>query len=350
MERGDHTASMKCLVHDAVLLVSFGGPDKPEDILPFLDNVIRDRHVPRERVLEVAEQYQRLGGKSPINDQNRDLISSLENELRSHGYHLPVYWGNRNWHPLLPDTLQKMADDGVKRALAFVTSAYSSYSGCRQYLENIEQARAVVGVRAPKVDKLRAFFNAPGFVEANREQLRKALTQLSTEKRSRAPVLYTAHSVPSWMAESSDYEKQLLETARLVHEAAEGNPWKLVYQSRSGPSSVPWLGPDISEALKDLAHSGAHTVILAPIGFISDHMEVQYDLDIRAKEVARELGVILIRASTAGTHPAFVAGIRELIEERLVPIAERKVIGKIPPQPDNCPKSCCPPPKHVPLS
>ena len=334
------------LAYDAVILVSFGGPEKHEDVMPFLENVVRGRPVPRDRLLEVAEHYQRFGGMSPINEQNRALISALTQELASHGWNLPVYWGNRNWHPFLADALRQMADDGVERALALVTSAYSSYSGCRQYLDNLEQARTVVGARAPRVDKLRAFFNHPGFVEANRNRLREALAQLSTEQSRAALVLYTAHSLPSSMAESSDYEEQLLETARLVHEAAGENPWRLVYQSRSGPPSQPWLGPDVGVALEELAESGGRAAVLAPIGFISDHMEVKYDLDVEARELADELGITLVRAGPAGTHPKFVSAIRELIEERLGSDADRRAIGNLPPRPDTCPDDCCPRPKR----
>ena len=331
-------------MYDAILLVSFGGPDKNEDVLPFLENVTRGRGVPRERLLEVAEHYYHFGGKSPINDQNRALIEALRTELTSHQIRLPIYWGNRNWHPLLSDTLRQMRAGGIRRALAFVTSAYSSYSGCRQYRENLAAAQIEVGEGAPEIDKLRVFYNHPGFIEACADRVREAIEQFSPDERAGLHFVASAHSIPCSMAASSAYETQLRETMRLVAEATGTENWQLVYQSRSGAPGQPWLGPDILDHLHALAQAGVNKLIVAPIGFISDHMEVLFDLDIEAQERARELGLRLVRAGTAGTHPAFVAAIRELIEERLSPDAQRRAIGRFGPGHDLCPRDCCPAP------
>jgi ferrochelatase len=328
---------------DALLFVSFGGPEGMEDVMPFLENVLRGRNVPPERMREVAHHYELFGGVSPINEQNRRLIAAVEHELQEHGPRLPVYWGNRNWHPLLADTLRGMRDDGVRRALAFVTSAYSSYSGCRQYRENIEKAREEVGAGAPEVFKLRAFFNHPGFVGPNIENVRAALETIPEERRAGTPLAFTAHSIPLSMAEHSDYERQLTEACRLVAEGAGHARWHLVYQSRSGPPSQPWLGPDICEHLRLLKHEGATDVVVAPVGFISDHMEVLYDLDTEARQLSEEIGLNMVRAATVSTHPDFVRMVRELIEERLDPAAPRRALGRFPPRQDTCAADCCPP-------
>src|SRR5256714_5382243 len=264
--------------YDALLVLSFGGPEGMDDVIPFLENVLRGRNVPQERLMEVAEHYYHFGGVSPINEQNRALIAALRKEMEERGMHLPVYWGNRNWHPLLKDTMNEMKADGIRRALAFVTSAYSSYSGCRQYLEDIERARETVGCDAPRVEKLRAFFNHPGFVGPNVEHLRAALEQIPSERRPAARVAFTTHSVTTAMAAGCDYERQLLETCRLVAEGAGHARWRLVFQSRSGPPTQSWLEPDICEHLRELKASGTEDVVVAPVGFISDHMEVIYDL------------------------------------------------------------------------
>jgi protoporphyrin/coproporphyrin ferrochelatase len=327
--------------YDAVLVLSFGGPESREDVIPFLENVLRGRNVPRERMLEVAEHYYHLGGRSPINDQNRALIAALEGELRAHGPQLPVYWGNRNWHPLLADTLRRMAADGVKRAVAFVTSSFSSYSGCRQYLEDIDRARAEVGEPAPQLDKLRAFFNHPGFIETMTDRLRQALAQISEDRRSTSPILFTAHSIPVSMAESCPYVQQLEESCRLVTEAAGCTDWRIVYQSRSGPPTQAWLEPDIGEALREIAQAGHPDVVVMPIGFVSDHMEVLYDLDTEAYALSKQLGLNLVRAATAGTHPAFIRMIGDLIRERESG-ASPKVIGAHALAPDLCAPGCCP--------
>jgi ferrochelatase len=291
---------------------------------------------------EVAEHYLAHGGASPINAQNRALIAALEAELAEHGPHLPVYFGNRNWHPLLTDTLRAMVTDGVRRAVAVVTSPYSSYSSCRQYLEDIARARAEVGSGAPRVDKLRAFFNHPGFVEANVDAVRAAFATIPPEHRDDAHLLFTAHSIPLSMARGAEYEAQLLETSRLVAEAAGHARWRLVYQSRSGRPQDPWLEPDIGDALTALAGEGAREVVISPIGFISDHMEVLYDLDVEARALSDELGLTMVRAATAGLHPAFVRTIRELIAERMSANSVRRALGTRGTGHDTCRSDCCP--------
>lgn len=327
--------------YDALLLVSFGGPERPEDVLPFLENVLRGKPVPRERMLAVAEHYYALGGVSPINEQNRQLIAALESELAAHGPKLPIYWGNRNWRPLLADTLRQMAADGVRRALAFFTSAFSSYSGCRQYLENVEQARAEVGPAAPQIDKLRGFFNHPGFIEAMAERVGQALEKVPAGRREASRLVFTAHSIPLAMAQNCRYEAQLREACRLVAERTGFANWRLAYQSRSGPPSQPWLEPDVCDALRELAAEGASDVVVAPIGFISDHMEVVYDLDTEAQRVSRESGLNMVRAGTVGVHPKFVAMIRELIGERTGLVAEPRALGSLDICLDVCPADCC---------
>jgi ferrochelatase len=332
--------------YDAVLLVSFGGPDGPDDVIPFLENVLRGRNVPRERMLEVAEHYQHFGGKSPINEQNLALLAALRTELDRRGPELPVYWGNRNWHPLLTDTLREMADAGVKRAIAFVTSAFSSYSGCRQYRENIAAALAPLGDRAPQVDKIRVFFNHPGFVGPLAANVRRALEAFPASDRPQVPVLFTAHSIPTSMADGCRYVAQLEESCRLVAEAAGAANWRLVWQSRSGPPTQPWLEPDICDAIRELHARGGRQVVVAPIGFISDHMEVLYDLDTEAAGLCQELGVTMARAATVGTAPAFVAMVRDLIAERAWSLPERVAIGRLPANHDVCPLDCCPAPQR----
>jgi len=330
--------------YDAVLLVSFGGPDGPDDVMPFLENVLRGRNVPRERMLEVAEHYLHFGGKSPINEQNLALLAALRAELERRGPHIPVYWGNRNWHPLLTDTIREMADAGVKRAIAFVTSAYSSYSGCRQYRENIAAACAAVGERAPQIDKIRVFFNHPGFVGPMADNVTRALGRFPENVRAAVPVLFTAHSIPTSMADGCRYGVQLAEACRLVAERAGATDWKLVYQSRSGPPTQPWLEPDICDAIRDLHAHGGRQLVIAPIGFISDHMEVLYDLDTEAADLCHELGVEMVRAATVGTAPAFVGMVRDLIAERSGMLTDRVAIGQLPANHDVCPLDCCPAP------
>ncbi len=332
--------------YDAVLIVAFGGPERREDVVPFLENVVRGRPVPRERLLEVAEHYYRFGGRSPLNAQTELLLEALRAELARRGPRLPLFWGNRNWRPLLPDTLRTMAKEGVKRALAFVLSAYSSYSGCRQYLENIEQARAVVGPDAPSVDKVRPCFHHPGFVNAMAERLRAGLPSLAAGEGEPVKVLYTAHSLPAAMARGCLYQAQLQEAARLVSDRAGIEDWEVVYQSRSGPPSQPWLEPDVCDRLRQIAQEGVGAVCLAPIGFLSDHMEVLYDLDIEAAEVANELGLRWVRTATVGTHPLFVRGVRDMIAERVLGLPTRAHLGVVAPSPDACPAECCPRPVY----
>ena len=330
--------------YDAVLLVSFGGPDGPEDVLPFLENVLRGRNVPRERMLEVAEHYQHFGGRSPINEQNRALLAALRRELDLHGPRLPIYWGNRNWHPLLTDTLREMADAGVRRAIAFVTSGFSSYSGCRQYRENIAAACQPLGDRGPLVDKIRVFFNHPGFVGPMAANVRSALSRFPEAERANVPVLFTAHSIPTSMADGCRYVPQLRESCRLVAERAGVSNWSLVFQSRSGPPSQPWLEPDVCDAIRHLHAAGGRRLVIAPIGFISDHMEVLYDLDTEAAELCTSLGIDMARAATVGTAPEFVSMVRELIAERAWSLPDRGAIGLRPANHDVCPIDCCPAP------
>jgi ferrochelatase len=333
--------------YDAILVVSFGGPESKEEVIPFLENVLRGRNVPRERMLAVAEHYYHFDGKSPINQQTRELIAVLDTELRANGPRLPIYWGNRNWHPLLPETLLKMKQDGIRRALGFVTSAYSSYSGCRQYREDIARAQAVVGTGAPEVDKLRAFFNHPLFIEATVERVRDALDAVPADAQGNVQVVYLAHSIPASMASTSDYVLQLEEVRRLVSLALGHKNDALVYQSRSGAPGQPWLEPDILDYLRRVkAGNLTSAVVLAPIGFISDHMEVVYDLDVEARSVCDSLGLPMTRARTVGVHPKFVGMIRELILERINPGAERRAVGSMGPRVDVCAEDCCPAPQR----
>jgi ferrochelatase len=326
---------------DAILVVGFGGPERPDDILPFLENVLRGRNVPRERMLEVARHYEHCGGVSPINDQVRALIGTLRTELDRHAIGLPIYWGNRNWHPMLGDTLRTMTGAGVRRALGLVLGAYSSYSSCRQYRENIEDARAAAGPGAPAVEKLRTFFNHPGFIEANADRVARALER--AEAGDAAHLAFTAHSIPAGMAAVCRYEAQLRETSRLVAESVGIPPdrWRLVYQSRSGRPTDPWLEPDICAHLAALSARGVRDVVVHPVGFLSDHMEVIYDLDEEARHKADALGLNFVRSATVGTHPRFVAMLRELIQERLDPRRERRAAGGMAAEPDVCPADCC---------
>ena len=314
--------------YDAVLMVSFGGPERQEDVIPFLENVLRGKNVPRERMLEVAEHYRHFGGKSPINEQARALIAALEAALAARGPKLPVYWGNRNWHPMLADTVGRMRDAGVRKALALATSAFGSYSGCRQYLEDIARARAAVGDGAPEIDKLPTFAEQPGFIAAMADWVRAALAASPG-----ATLVYTAHSVPLAMARSSPYLEQLETACRLVSESVR-RAGTLVYQSRSGPPGQPWLEPDVCAFIRQLHAQGVKEIVLAPIGFLSDHMEVVYDLDTEAAQLCRELGIRMTRASTVGVHPAFVEMLRQMIAER--------ADGARPK--DECRPECCAPP------
>jgi ferrochelatase len=330
------------MTYDAILLVSFGGPEKPEHVMPFLENVLRGKNVPRQRLEAVAEHYYHCGGKSPINEQNRSLLAALQSELNKNGPQLPVYWGNRNWHPMLSDTVVKMKADGVRRALAFVTSAYSSYSSCRQYLENIAQARTAAGEGAPIIDKVRAYYNHPLYIAATVEKVEEALERINPERRASAHVVYTAHSIPNSMAENCEYSEQLIEASRLVSAQVGRTHDPLVFQSRSGQPTQPWLGPDILEHLREVAEQRqVKDVVIVPIGFVSDHMEVVYDLDTEARALSDDLGLNMIRAACVGTHPKFVAMIRELILERIDQEPKRRSLGSLGASHDVCPDGCC---------
>jgi ferrochelatase len=334
--------------YDAFLLVSFGGPEGPDDVIPFLENVTRGRGVPRQRLEAVAEHYYRFGGVSPINQQCRDLLAAIEKDFAASGVDLPVYWGNRNWDPMLAGTMAAMAADGRHHALALVTSAYSSYSSCRQYLEDIERARSQAGPGAPRVEKPRPFFNHPGFIAPLADAARAAAAGLpgAGAAAGQYDLLFTAHSIPGAMAAASGpaggaYPAQLAEAARLVAgQAGNARSWTLAYQSRSGPPSVPWLGPDVGECLTRLAGSGSPGVVVVPAGFVSDHMEVVYDLDVEAADTARGLGLPLARAATPGTDPRFVSMITELVGERLSGQPAR-ALGTLGPSAGTCHDGCC---------
>lgn len=333
--------------YDAVLLVSFGGPERPEDVVPFLENVTRGRNVPRERLAEVAKHYYAFRG-SPINDQCRELRAAISSDFAAHGLDLPVYWGNRNWHPQLTDTLRRMADDGIWRAAAFVTAAYSSYSSCRQYREDMARAQQQVGPGAPRIDKLRHYFNHPGFIEPMVRNTRDALASLPARRRARAHLAFTAHSIPTIMAQRSGpaggaYVRQLTEAARLIRAGVGGNhPYSLAFQSRSGPSSEPWLQPDVCDHLDELTDGGTEAVVVVPVGFVSDHLEVLHDLDMEAARRAAQRGLGFARAATPGTDARFVAMVRELLLERSGEDGRRPVLGRLGPSHDYCPARCCP--------
>lgn len=327
--------------YDGLLIVSFGGPEGMDDVRPFLDNVLRGRNVPEERKKEVADRYARFGGVSPLNAQSRALVACVRAALRARGIDMPVYLGNRNWHPYLAETLETMRRDGVRRCLAFVTSAYGSYSGCRQYSEDLARARAEIGSGAPDVTRLRAFFNHPLFVEACAERLTEALARLPEPGAFR--LVFTAHSIPLSMAAGSPYVLRLRETCRLVAARVGADEWDLVWQSRSGPPSQPWLEPDIGDHVQALHERGVRSVLVAPIGFVSDHFEVVWDLDTELQERTHDLGLDVVRAATVGTHAAYVSMIVELVEEKTAD-APRRAVGLLPPSDDLCPPDCCPTP------
>jgi protoporphyrin/coproporphyrin ferrochelatase len=341
------------VTYDAFLLLSFGGPEHPDDVMPFLRNVTRGRGVPEERLTEVARHYHHFGGVSPINQQCRDLLAAVTADFAANGRRLPTYWGNRNWRPMIEDTVARMRDDGVTSALAFATSAYGGYSACRQYWEDIDRARAAVGPGAPAIAKLRHFHDHPGFVEPHADAVRAAVARLDAGRRATTRIVFTAHSIPTTMAATAGpdggrYQAQLNETARLVHLlAAPDLPWDLVWQSRSGPPQVPWLEPDINDHLGALADKGVTDVVVSPIGFVSDHLEVAWDLDNEAAETARSLGLGFARAATPGVDPRFVTMIRELVGERLAApqAAPARRLGTLPSW-DTCPAGCCRAPRR----
>jgi ferrochelatase len=340
--------------YDALLLVSFGGPEKPEDVVPFLRNVTAGKNIPDERLVEVGAHYELFGGRSPINDQNRALLAAIREDFASNGLDVPVYWGNRNWDPYLTDALEQMKADGITRAACLVTSAYSSYSGCRQYRENLFDAvRAVPG--APQLDRLRVYFNHPGFVEPNVDATLAALAQLPEPARREAHLVFVTHSIPDVMNDTSGptggaYVAQHTAvmdtiTERVQAETGHRYPAALVYCSRSGPPSVPWLEPDVNDHLAALHGSGVEAAVIVPIGFVSDHMEVIYDLDTEALATAKELGMTVERAATAGVDPRFVAMVRELLLERAAvergETVERPAVGTLPAAWDVCAPGCC---------
>ncbi len=339
--------------YDAFLLLSFGGPEGPDDVLPFLHNVTRGRGIPEARLAEVAEHYQRHRGVSPINALNRALLAALRAELTEHGIDLPLYWGNRNWKPYITDTVRHMRDDGVQRALVLATSATGSYSGCRQYREDLAQAAVIAGTGAPQLVKLRHYFDHPGFIAANADGVRAALATLPAAVQATARLVFTAHSIPVSMNDVSGpaadglYAAQHRETARLVAEAVRGDgaAFDLVWQSRSGPPQVPWLEPDVNDHLRALAAAGERAVVVSPTGFVADHLEVAWDLDNEARTTAAALGLYFARAKTAGTHRAFVAAIRELVQERLG-LGEPRSLGRLGLCGIDCPAGCCPAPRR----
>lgn len=326
--------------YDAVLLVSFGGPERPDEVLPFMRQVTAGRGIPEARLVEVSQHYRLFGGRSPIDDQNRALRAALETELAAQGTPLPVHLGNRNGEPFLVDALRRMRDDGVRRALCVVTSAYSSYSGCRQYREDLAAARAEVGDGAPELDKVRVFYNHPGFVEPQVDLIQEALATLPADVRDDARVVFVTHSIPHTMSRHCDYEIQHAEVCRLVMQQLPGRPHELVYCSRSGPGWMPWLEPDVNDHLEALAAQGCRAVVVVPVGFVSDHMEVVYDLDVEARATAEAVGLAFARAGTVGLDERFVAGLGELVRERHEG-APRRALGTRGPNWDACPPDCC---------
>jgi protoporphyrin/coproporphyrin ferrochelatase len=355
--------------YDAVLLASFGGPEGQDDVIPFLRNVTRGRGIPDERLEEVSHHYRAFGGISPINQQNRNLKAALEAELASRGISLPVLWGNRNWDPYIPQTLQEAYDAGHRRLLMVTTSAYSCYSSCRQYREDIGIALTESGLDGKlEVDKVRQYFDHPGFVEPFVEGTAAGLAEVKEKLAAAglqdAPVhiLFATHSIPTRDAEAagrsdaeprefeqdSAYVAQHLATGAEVVRRVEAEsgltaPWSLVYQSRSGAPSVPWLEPDINDAIEELAGQGIKGVVIVPLGFVSDHMEVAWDLDTEALETCKNLGIAATRVPTPGTHRTFVSGLVDLICERTVAnnIADRPAMTGLGPWYDICRPGCC---------
>ncbi|MGD8324082.1 MAG: ferrochelatase [Gammaproteobacteria bacterium] len=324
-------------VYDAILVVSFGGPEGPDDVMPFLENVLRGLPIKPESKAAIARRYQDYDGVSPINAEVRRFIGALNEELKSNGPELPIYWGNRNWHPMLGDTLRQMRDDGVRNAIAFVTSMFSSYSGCRKYREDLYAA--VDGLdHAPNIDKLRLGFNHPSFIEAVSDRARDAIAQ----SEAAPAILFTAHSLPQPMANACRYQEQLESSCRLVAQELGVRDWSLVYQSNNASYGGPaWLGPDVSDALREAKSQGVTDVVVVPIGFVCDHMEVVIDLDVEAAAVARETGINMLRAATVGTHPAYVRMVRELILERMSAAPQRAALGELGASHDYCPVDCC---------
>ena len=332
---------MADLPYDSIVLISFGGPEGPDDVIPFLENVTAGRGVPRERLAEVGEQYAQFGGVSPINGQNRALIAALRQALDDAGIDLPIFFGNRNWHPMLGDTVAEMVQAGHRRALGIVTSAFGSYSGCRQYREDI--AATTDGTELT-IDKAPQYWRHPGFLEPMAERVRDALAQLG-DAAADARLVFTAHSIPTSWTPTSPYVPQLEAAAGHVAAAVfpaepdRATAWDLVYQSRSGPPQVPWLEPDINDHLRAIHDQGVDTVVIVPLGFVSDHMEVMFDLDTQAAETAAELGMTMVRAGTVGTHPSFVAALRGLVEEALFDTEPLRAVAE--PAHTPCSPGCC---------
>ncbi len=332
---------------DSILFVSFGGPEGPDDVIPFLENVLRGKPVPRERMLEVADHYLHFGGVSPINAQNRDIIARLDQALKAAGHDLPIYWGNRNWKPSIVDALREIHQAGYRLALPIFTNMFSSYSGCRQYRENILGALQDLGDAAPATaPRLRFGFNHPRFIAAQADFLSQAMRNIASHQRAATRLLFTAHSIPLTMSENCNYVAQLMEAGRLIVTELDSDEfgsleWELVYQSRSGPPQQPWLEPDICDRIRELASEGVEAVVVVPLGFVSDHMEVLFDLDTEAKDLCGKLGVIYQRAPAVGVHPEFITMLVELIEERLSDSSHRAHIGHLPALHDVCPENCC---------
>jgi ferrochelatase len=350
------------VAYDAILLAGFGGPEGQDDVIPFLRNVTRGRGIPEERLEEVAHHYRHFGGVSPINDQNRELKAALEAELASRGLDLPVLWGNRNWNPYLKDALTEANERGLKKVIAIATSAYSSYSSCRQYREDFAGALEETGLQGSiQIDKVRQFFDHPGFVEPFIEGVRTGLAEIEQkvpgiDPATEVEILFSTHSIPSVDAaksgpaergfgEGGAYAAQHLAVAEVVAQAAADGVvrWQLVYQSRSGPPSMPWLEPDINDAIAELPAKGIRAVIIVPLGFVSDHMEVLWDLDNEAMESSEEAGLVAVRVSTPGTHHAYVKGLVDLVLERRdgVPVEQRPAMTKLGPWYDVCRPGCC---------
>ncbi|RIX31286.1 ferrochelatase [Amnibacterium setariae] len=347
--------------YDAILLASFGGPEGQDDVIPFLRNVTRGRGIPDERLEEVAHHYRHFGGVSPINAQNRALKAALETELAARGVDLPVYWGNRNWGPYLSDALREASADGATRLIAIATSAYSSYSSCRQYREDFARELDETGLADTMViDKVRQYFDHPGFVAPFTQGVADGLAELErrlpgVDLATEAHVLFCTHSIPTGDAvhsgpaargfgEGGAYAAQHRAVAEVVMaRAGRDVPWDLVYQSRSGPPSQPWLEPDVNDALRDLAGRGIKAVLLVPLGFVSDHMEVMWDLDEEATETAEGLGIVSVRTPTPGVDPAYVAGLVDLVLERVhgTPPGERPAETALGPWYDVCRPGCC---------
>ncbi|HVW81755.1 MAG TPA: ferrochelatase [Mycobacteriales bacterium] len=332
--------------YDGLLVLSFGGPEGPDEVMPFLENVTRGRNVPRERLESVAQHYLHFGGVSPINEQNRTLVAAVKADFAAHGLDLPVYWGNRNWRPFVGDVVAEMAAAGIRNALVFVTSGYASYSACRQYQDDLAAAAAPLGTTGPELHKLRHFFDHPGFIEPQQDAVRAGLAGIDPARHETTRLVFVAHSIPEVMAAAAGpngglYVAQLEAAAGLVAQAAPGIQRLLAYCSRSGPPTVPWLTPDINDALRDLAAQGVTDVVVVPIGFVSDHIEVRWDLDAEAATTAQELGLGFHRTAPPSVDPRFVAMVRELVMERVDRAAPRRALSDLGPAHDICPAGCC---------